>query len=88
MAFPFADDANLFRYNTKQPNTSDLEKELNELYEWISESLLTLNASKCKVVSYGRNISFGSQDIIGNESLEKVDKIKDLGVTFDKSLKL
>ena len=44
--------------------------------------------SNCKVVSYGRNISFVSQYITGNERLEKVDKTKDLGVTFDKSLKL
>ena len=39
------------------------------------------------MVSCGRNISFDSQYILGNESLEKVDKIEDLGVTFDKSLK-
>ena len=46
-----------------------------------------LNVPKCKVVSYGRNISFDSQYTIGNENLDKVDKIEDLGVTFDKSLK-
>ena len=61
-----------------------MQKDLNELSEWISESLLTLNVSKCKVVSYG--ISFDSQYIIGNESLEKVDTIKDLEFIFDKVL--
>ena len=64
-----------------------MQKDLNELCEWTSKSLLTLNVSKCKVVSYGKNIAFDSQYTIRNENLEKVDKIKDLGVTFDKSLK-
>ena len=64
-----------------------MPKDLNELYEWKSKSLITLNVSKNQVVSYTRNISFDSQYNIENESLEKVDEIKDLGVTFDKSFK-
>ena len=85
--FLFADDEKLFRFISKQSDISDLQKDLNELFEWTSKSLLTLNVSKCKVVSYGRSISFDSQYTIGNEKLEKVNNIKDLGVTFDKNLK-
>ena len=85
--FLLVDDAKLFRYISKQSDTSDLQKDFIELFEWTSKSLPTLNLSNCKVVSYGRNISFDSQYIIGNESLVKVNEIKDLGVTFDKSLK-
>jgi ribonucleases P/MRP protein subunit RPP40 len=85
--FLFADDAKLFRYISKQSDTMDLQKDLNVMYEWLSDSLLMLNVSKCKVVSYGRNVLFDSQYTIGNENVEKVNIIKDLGVTFDKSLK-
>jgi len=36
---------------------------------------------------YGRTISFQGQYYINNERLEKVDTIKDLGLTFDNNLK-
>jgi len=38
-------------------------------------------------MSYGRTISFKGQYYIDNERLEKVDTIKDLGLTFDTNLK-
>jgi len=38
-------------------------------------------------MSYCRHISFNGQYHIDNERLEKVDTIKDLGLTFDTNLK-
>ena len=76
--FLFADDAYLFRYISKQSDSSDLQTDLNELYEWTSKSLLTLDVSKCKVVSYGRNKSFDRKFNENEiESLEKAEKLKD-----------
>ena len=50
--FLFADDAKLFGNIAKQLETIDLQQDLDELYEWIFKSLLTLNIfNKCNIVS-------------------------------------
>ena len=49
---------------------------LDVFQEW-SDRWLKLNISKCKTVFYGRNINHDSN------KLDKVNKMKDLGVTFD-----
>jgi len=49
--------------------------------------ILSLNISKCKVLSYGRTLSFKGQYYIDDERLEKVDTIKDLRLTFRTNLK-
>lgn len=48
---------------------------------------MSVNVSKCKVVSYGRNKAFEGQYFIDNERLKK-DTFKDLDITFDSSLRL
>ena len=49
-------------------------------------SILKLNVKKCKIVSYGRNKqSFEYR--IGDTKLERLHKIRDLGVLFDDRLK-
>ena len=50
---------------------------------------LKLNVSKCRpsVVSYGRTISFSYDYSLSGTFLQRVDTIKDLGVTFDFKLK-
>ncbi len=85
--FLFADDAKLFRYIVKQSDCIDLQQDLHDLHKWINNSLLSLNTSKCKVMSFGRSISFSGEYYINNERLEKVDTIKDFGLTFDTNLK-
>ena len=71
--FLYANDAKLFRYISKQSDTGDLQKDLNELYEWISK-LPLLNISKYKVVSYGRNISFIVSISSRNIFFKKINK--------------
>jgi hypothetical protein len=59
--------------------------------KWSDAWMLKLNVNKCKTVSYGRHINLDYFYYIENEEstykLEKVDFIKDLGVTFDSQLK-
>jgi len=43
--------------------------------------------SKCSVVSYGRTISFNYDYSLSGTSLQRVDTIKDLGLTFESKLK-
>jgi len=63
---------------------------LSKLHDWSNTWLLSLNAQKCKVVSYGRHTDKNykykmiQQDRI--IELDREDHIKDLGVIFDENL--
>jgi len=49
--------------------------------------LLKLNVNKCKSVSYGRCNEYASEYTVSDIVIDKVDKIKDLGIIFDSRLK-
>jgi len=49
--------------------------------------LLNLNVDKCRSVSYGRRLEFSNTYTMSDNVIAKVDKVKDLGVTFDSRLK-
>jgi len=49
--------------------------------------LLHLNIEKCTAVSYGRRPEICTKCNISGEIIEKIESIKDLGVTFDNKLK-
>ena len=49
--------------------------------------LLHLNIGKCKAVSYGRRPEICINYNISGEIIERIESIKDLGVTFDNKLK-
>ena len=59
---------------------------LNVLQEWSDRWLLKLNVSKCKTVFSGRNINHDYNYYLHSNKLDKVNKTKDLGVTFDPEL--
>ena len=59
---------------------------MHNIVDWINTNLLKLNVKKCKIVSYGRNVQPHDYEM-ENKILDKLDEIKDLGVTFDTGLK-
>ena len=52
----FADEAKLFKHITQDSDKIALQKGVTALQEWTQEWFLKLNASKCMVMSFGRNI--------------------------------
>ena len=50
--------------------------------------LLKLNVNKCKSVSYGRCIEYPSEYTVSDTVIDKVDKIKDLGIVLIVDLNL
>ena len=52
----FADDAKLFKHITEDSDKTALQNGVNALQVWTQEWFLKLNASKCKVMSFGRNV--------------------------------
>ena len=62
----------------------------NALHQWSKKWLLSLNSSKCHVVSYDRTIDrhihsvyYYGQKSTGNSTVARLDKIKGIGVYFD-----
>ena len=45
------------------------------------------NTTKCKAMTYGRGPQICTSYSISRDAVEKIESIKDLGVTFDNKLK-
>jgi len=53
---PICRYAKLFRHIIQDSDKTALQKGVNALQEWTQEWFLKLNASKCMVMSFGRNV--------------------------------
>jgi len=82
----FADDAKLYKHVTSEDDHVSLQMGLDVLQEWSDRWLLKLNVSKCKTVFYGRNINHDYNYYLHSNKIDKVNKMKDLCVTFDPEL--
>lgn len=64
-----------------------MQSDINYIEKWCKTNRLNLNVGKCNVVSYSRKkypILFNYK--VDNTLLQRVQTIKDLGVTFDEKL--
>jgi len=86
----FADDAKLFRHITQDSDKTALQKGVNALQEWTQEWFLKFNASKCMVMSFGKNVEKSyTYNILENSQIKplaRTDQIKDLGILLDERL--
>ena len=82
----FADDTKIFNAIKTSEESSILQDDINQLVEWTQKWQLPFNMEKTKVLHYGRNNSEHNYQI-GGLNIEKDCSEKDLGVTFDNSLK-
>jgi len=89
--YVFADDAKIYRHIQCPDDCKLLQNALARLQSWSQKWLLSLNTTKCCVVSYGRSVDktntytlvdYRNQDVV----LERYDKVKDLGILFDDKL--
>jgi hypothetical protein len=81
----FADDLKLYIFATGTDSNSVMQSYLNNISDWSSLWQLTLSASKCSVLSIGKNIVEYSYNING-VLLNRVTTMVDLGVTVDSKL--
>jgi hypothetical protein len=85
----FADDANFFYKDNNSNFQTDLNNELDKVYEWLCVNKLSLNISKSNFVifhSRQRTIKNNLQVFINNEQLKQEQSIKYLGVMIDSNL--
>jgi len=87
--FLYADDAKLFKCVVSNDDREMLQICLNALVNWCDEWDIKLNVDKCVSMRYGgkSNVNVDWYYKIGTYDLNYNDKIKDLGVIFDCSLK-
>lgn len=83
----YADDLKFCREINDVEDSVLLQSELDEVVAWCSENGMTLNASKCFVVKFGRKHNMVPYKYhINNILIQELDKIRDLGVIFDNKL--
>jgi len=82
----YADDTKILATIKSEADRARLQKDLDELMEWIKEWQLQLNDEKCKVMHTGiKNPNFNYQ--INGKNLSETHEEKDLGVIFQSGLK-
>ena len=90
-AFLFADDTKVFRSIKGRMDQHILQTDLNRLCDWSKQWLLNFNASKCKVVSFGKQRFMDKTYYLNDEdnirsTIEKATSEKDIGVVVDSKL--
>jgi hypothetical protein len=70
----FADDANLFYKDINSNFQTDLNNELDKVYEWLCVNKLSLNVSKSNFVIF--QTTHNKQLFINNEQLKQEQSIK------------
>jgi len=82
----YADDTKILASIKSEADRVKLQKDLDELMEWIKEWQLQLNDGKCKVMHTGiKNPNFNYQ--LNGQNLSETHEEKDLGVIFQSGLK-
>lgn len=83
----FADDLKIFRSIKSSEDCIELQKDLDNLYDWCLINNLRLNVDKCACMRFTRKRNVTTYEYtIGGSDLRWLDQVKDLGVYLDSSL--
>ncbi len=82
----FADDTKGMKVIESEKDREDLQKTLDNLFEWAESWGMKFNLQKCKIMHVGRN-NPGYRYQMGGVDLEEVDEERDVGVVVHKTLK-
>jgi hypothetical protein len=83
----FADDLKIFKQVNTIFDCQVLQDNLENLGSWCEHNRLFLNIGKCQIITFTRKKNPLMFDYrLGNDVLERVDTIRDLGIIFDQRL--
>lgn len=83
----YADDAKIFKKVGGLSDATELQLDINAVTDWCKLNLLHLNVSKCSTMTYYRiKKPIVHEYCIGNRTLNRIEKITDLGITFEHNL--
>ena len=85
----FSYDVKLFNLICNEKNCNQLEKDLTSAEKWSETSLLKFHPDKCCNMKIGRSSIRNDGYTIDKyqKTINKAETVKDIGVTFDSSLK-
>lgn len=85
--YMYADDLKFCRIIESENDITLLQKDVDSLVQWCTDNDMMLNVKKCYHVNFTRKKKFAASVYhIGNNVIQEVDQIRDLGVVFDNSL--
>lgn len=87
MKLSYADDLKLYFSIKQRPDAAFLQHQLETFAVWCSSNRMSLNVSKCSVISFGRKKSILHFDYaLEGVRLKRESTVKDLGVLLDSKL--
>ena len=86
MKTSYADDVKIYRAIESSSDAQLLEEDLQRVEQWCERNSMSLNISKCEVITFTRrqqsNVVTHDYQINGSH-LQRVERVKDLGVILD-----
>lgn len=83
----YADDVKIFLPVKVTDDCRLLQQDLENFGRFVDGNGLSVNASKCSIITYTRRVHPIIFDYrLGNSTLQRVQNVRDLGVTMDQSL--
>lgn len=83
----FADDKKLYTVVKTPADTLKLQAAIDNFLSWCSNNGLEVNAAKCKIISFShKNSPIQHNYIMNDDTIQRVNEIKDLGVILDSKL--
>ena len=83
----YADDMKFFKKIVTESDSTLLQHDLDNFYNWCTVNNLKLNIGKCQFVTYSRRVNrIETSYSLNGEPLQRVELIKDLGIYFDEKL--
>ena len=80
----YADDCKLFKSCKTEEEFALLQQDLDSFISWCNANGMSLNVSKCFIMSYSRSLNVLTRDyMINGEPLKRTEFFRDLGVLFD-----
>lgn len=79
----YADDLKLFRIIKNIADAMRLQTDIDRINEWCKANGLMFSISKCSCISFSKKEPVNFEYTIGGELLNRVEVIKDLGVTYE-----
>ena len=83
----YADDMKLYMEICNELDLRIFQNEVDVFYNWCEKSLLDINVKKCNIITYTRKHATDNFNCnLGNQVVERSNKVKDLGVILDSKL--
>ena len=80
----FADDTRIVKQIAEEVDASNLQSDLDSLYDWAKQNNMEFNGTKFQAIKYGRNLNlkdlYNYENSDCTEPIEDVDSTRDLGI--------